>query len=116
LPSSRPTWGRKMARVILGGFSCDTERDADLIALFEKARADGRSQSDLFRDMGRVYQEKTSKIDLIVSHILLVMDELAEMKKIMQSGVVAVPVTKNEPGDGLSKSKRNRLKNLGVIE
>jgi len=105
-----------MARAILGGFTVDTERDADLIALFEKARESGRSQSDLFRDMGRVYQEKASRVDLLVTYMLLAIDELAEMKKIMQSGVVAVPVTRDEPEDGLSKTKRDRLSGLGRIE
>ena len=105
-----------MSRAILGGFTVDTERDAELLALFEKAKAEGRSQSDLFRDMGRVYLEKTSKVDLIISHILLVMAELAEMKKIMQSGSVAAPVTRDEPEDGLSKTKRNLLRGLGMVE
>ena len=105
-----------MARSVLGGFTVDTERDADLLALFEKAREEGRSQSDLFRDMGRVYLEKTSKVDLIISHILLVMAERAEMKKIMQSGVVVKTETKDEPEDGLSKNKRDLLRGLGMVE
>lgn len=105
-----------MARAVLGAFTVDTERDADLIARFEREKAEGKSQSDLFRDMGRVYLGQEGQLGQILQHMRFIIDELAEIKRVLQAGVVIGTETEKDHADGMDASKHNRLRDLGRIE
>jgi hypothetical protein len=105
-----------MTRAVLGGFTVDTERDAELIALFVQAKATGHSQSDLFREMGRVYIEKSNEAATAITYMLLIIDELAEMKKMMRGSVIAQVPQGESAADGMERKKHDRLRRLGVID
>lgn len=106
-----------MSRATLGTFTVDTERDAELIALFEKAKAEGRAQSDVFREMGRVYSEKNNVNETILMYLRSITDSLEEMKiRLYCSGAIPVEKQAQPQQNGLSKKSRGRLRNLGTVE
>lgn len=100
----------------LGAFSVHPERDAKIIALFDRAKAEGRSQSDLFREMSNAYIEKQDRTDLLITYMRFIIDELAVMKKAMQRGVVFGSDVDELPSDGMDEKKHDRLRGLGVVE